>query len=312
MKLLILGAGGVGGYFGGRLVEAGADVTFLVRPSRREQLEQEGLCIDSPMGNMRLRVKTVVASELHPEYSLVLLACKAYDLDSAMDAISPAMNGQCRILPLLNGIAHITGLDARYGSESILGGTCSLNTTLLGDGTIRHVGALQRLVFGERHARVSTITESLARELARTKIDWELSSNIEQELWEKLVLLSALAAATCLFRANIAEIQQAAEGTAAIERLLQANGEIATREGHPPRSAVMEFARKLLTDPTSALTASMLRDLEGGRAVESDHIIGWMLQKARQHSVDDSILALAYTHLKAYESRRAAGRLPRS
>lgn len=310
MRLLILGAGGVGGYFGGRLVEAGADVTFLVRPKRRGQLERDGLCVDSPLGDVRLQVKTVVASELRSGYDLVLLTCKAYDLDSAMDAIAPAMDGKCGVLPLLNGIAHLARLDERFGPENVLGGTCALNVTLLGDGTIRHATALQRLVVGERSRRASARTDSFAQTLAKTKIDWELSLNVEQDLWEKIVVLSALAAITCMMRANVGEIVRAAGGLAAIERVLSTNVEIATREGYPPRSAAIEFARKMLMDPSSSSTASMLRDLEAGAAVESDHIVGWMLDKARKHSLDDTILSLAYTQLKAYEVRRVAERLP--
>jgi 2-dehydropantoate 2-reductase len=94
-------------------------------------------------------------------------------------------------------------------------------------------------------------------------------------------------------------------------RALEANREIATREGHPPRDAVIQSARERLTDPQGLWSASMLRDLEGGGPVEGDHIVGWMLERARKHGVDDTVLSFAYTHLKAYEARRAAGRLPR-
>ena len=310
MKLLILGAGGIGGYFGGRLAEAGVDVTFLVRPKRREQLERDGLRVESPLGDIRLAVQTVDASDLRPGYDLVLLTCKAYDLESAMDAIAPAIVGDCCIVPLLNGMAHLARLDERFGADQVLGGTCALNVTLLGDGTIRHATALQRLVFGERGRATSARADSFAEVLARTKIDWELSSNIEQDLWEKIVTLSALAAVTCLFRANVGEIMHAAGGSAAIDRALATNVEIATREGHPPRSTAILVARKMLMDPASGLTASMLRDVERGGPVESDHIVGWMLDKAREYSLDDTILSLAYTHLKAYEERRATHRLP--
>src|SRR5829696_7509896 len=306
MKILVLGAGGIGGYFGGRLAEGGADVTFLVRPKRREQLEQDGLRVDSPLGDIRLRVKTTVASELRPGYDLVLLTCKAYDLESAMDAIAPAIDGTCCIVPLLNGMAHLARLDERFGAENVLGGTCALNVTLLDDGTIRHANRIHRLIFGERDRSASTRATAFAETLAKTTIDWELSSDVEQDLWEKIVALSALAAVTCLFRANVSEIMKVPGGPAAFESALGTNVEIATREGHAPRAAAMQFAHRMLMDPTSTLTASMLRDLENGGPVESDHIVGWMLEKARKYSLDDTILSLAYTHLKAYEARRAA------
>jgi 2-dehydropantoate 2-reductase len=309
MKLLVLGAGGIGGYFGGRLAEAGADVTFLVRPRRREQIQRDGLRVNSELGDIRLDAKTVLASELRPRYDLVLLTCKAYDLDSAMDAIAPALDGASAVVPMLNGIAHFDRLDERFGRTRVMGGTCAINVTLRKDGVIQHAGPLQRMIFGERDRSASTRAKALADALAATRIDWELSDDIEQNLWEKIVFLSALAATTCLFRANVREIIAAPGGLEVIERALAVNVEIATREGRAPREAAIKFARNGLTDPASMWSASMLRDLEAGGSVESDHIVGWMLDKARKHGLDDTILSLAFTHLKAYEARRVAGRL---
>jgi 2-dehydropantoate 2-reductase len=192
----------------------------------------------------------------------------------------------------------------------VMGGACSISVTLEPDGVIRHADALQRIAFGERDRSKSDRARMLADAFAATTIEWELADDIEQNMWEKICFLSALAAATCLFRANIGEIIAAPGGRAAIDRALAANFEIATKEGHAPRAASIEFGRKTLTDPESKRTASMLYDLEAGGRVESDHIVGWMLERARAHGVDDTILSLAYTHLKAYEARRTAGRLP--
>ena len=310
MKLLVLGAGAIGGYFGVRMADAGADVTFLVRPKRRAQLEQDGLQVRSELGDIQLEPKTVLAADLRPGYDLVLLTCKAYDLDSAMDSIAPAMQGTTAVLPLLNGLAHLDRLDARFGRANVMGGTCAINVTLGKDGVIRHMGALQRLTFGERDRSVSTRATELAALLGTTKIDWELSADIEQSMWEKVTFLSVLAAATCLFRANIREIIAAPGGRAILEKAYAVNVEIATREGHAPREAAVRFARASLLDPEGKWSASMLRDMETGSQVESDHIIGWMLERARAHGIDADTLSLAYTHLKAYEARRAAGRLP--
>lgn len=310
MKILVLGAGGIGGYFGGRLAQAGADVAFLVRPRRREQLERDGLVVESPLGDFRLPVKTVLAEDLRAGYDVVLFTCKAYDLDSAMEAIAPAVAGNAAVIPMLNGIAHFDRLDARFGRERVMGGTCQINVMLRGDGTVFHADPLQRILFGERDKSASARAQAFADALEPTKIDWKLSPDIEQDLWEKVVFLCALASTTCLFRANVREIMAATGGPQAMERSLAANIEIATREGRPPRPTAIEAAKKRLMDPTGNWSASMLRDLEGGGSVEADHIVGWMLEKARRHGIDDTILALAYTHLKAYEQRRAAQRLP--
>ena len=308
MKVLVLGAGGIGGYFGGRLAQAGADVTFLVRPRRREQLLRDGLRVESVLGDFSLAAKTVLAGELHPGYDLVLFTCKAYDLDSAMDAIAPAMQGKATVVPMLNGIAHLERLDGRFGAAHVMGGTCQINAMLKKDGTVVHADPLQRLIFGERDKSRSARAQAFAEVLAKSKIDWKLSDDIEQDMWEKIVFLSALAAATCLFRANVREVMAAAGGPQAMERVLAANIELATREGHAPRPQAIEAARTRLMDPTGLWSASMLRDMEAGGSVEADHIVGWMLERARKHGIDDTVLSLAYTHLKAYEQRRAAGR----
>ena len=308
MKILVLGAGGIGGYYGGRLLEAGADVTFLVRPKRQAQLVLDGLRVKSQLGDLQRPVKTVLAEALGPDYDLVLLTCKAYDLDSALDAIAPAMAGQCAVIPLLNGMSHLERLDQRFGAAKVLGGTCAINVTLGKDGLIVHADELQKLAFGERDRSKSARVAAIAEVFARTKIDWELAEDIEQNLWEKLVFLSALAAATCCFRGNVREIISAPGGREAVEHLLATNAEIARREGHPPRPAATAFAHKRLTDPAGTWSASMLRDVEAGNAVEADHVVGWMLERAGRHGLSDPLLSLAYTHLKTYEARRAAGR----
>ena len=310
MKILVLGAGGIGGYFGGRLAQAGEDVTFLVRPKRREQIAREGLTIESPLGDAKFPVKTVVAEELTPGYDAVIFTCKAYDLDSAMDAIAPAMDGKCVVVPQLNGIAHLERLDTRFGRSQVMGGVAQINVTLRRDGVVHHMDKLARIVFGERDKRPSARSQALADAFARTSVDWKLSPDIEQEMWEKVVFLAALAATTCLFRGNVREIMAAPGGKEAMESVLAANVAIATAEGYPPRAASIDFARARLTDPQGTWSASMMRDLESGGQVEGDHIVGWMLERARKHGIEANILSLAYTHLKAYEARKAAGRLP--
>jgi 2-dehydropantoate 2-reductase len=211
---------------------------------------------------------------------------------------------------LLNGLAHLAVLDARFGAARVMGGTCMIDATLGRDGVVRHGGTLQRLVFGERDGRRSPQAEGFAAVLARTTIDWSLSDEVEQVMWEKLVFLATLASITCLFRANVREIIGAPGGREAMERALAANADIAAREGHRPSAAGLDFARTRLTDPAGPWSASMLRDLENGGFVEVDHIVGWMLDRARKHGVDDTLLSLAFTHLKAFEARRDAGRLP--
>ena len=235
-----------------------------------------------------------------------------------MDAIAPAMGGReapagrgqsgCAVLPLLNGLAHFDRLDARFGAANVIGGTCQINVLLAPDGTVRHMEPLNRFLFGERDGTKSARTQALADALAKTTIDWVWSEDILQDLWEKLMFLSALAAVTCLFRGNVAEVLAAPEGRKAVERCLAANIAIVKAEGRVPREPILRWAQERLLTPGPA-SASMMRDMEAGKPVEADHIVGHMLSLARRHGIDDTVLAMAHTHLKTYEARRAAGRL---
>ncbi len=285
-------------------------MTFLVRAKRAAQIAADGLVIESPIGNAKIAVKTVTAEALEPGYDLVFFTCKAYDLDSSMDAIAPAMGGGCAVLPMLNGLSHLERLDARFGAQNVIGGTAMINVQLMADGVVRHLEPLNRIVFGERDRQLSGRTQAFAALLAKSTIDFTHSKDILQDLWEKVMFLSALAATTCLFRANVAEIMATPDGKAIVERCLEANVAIATKEGKPPRPKALEAYRQRLTDPAGQGAASMLRDLESGKPVEADHIVGFMLERARRHGIDDTVLAVAYAHLKAYEIRRSARRLP--
>ncbi|MGQ0766594.1 MAG: ketopantoate reductase family protein [Gemmatimonadota bacterium] len=310
MKVLVLGAGAVGGYFGGRLAEAGTDVTFLVREARRKQLEASGLKVRSPAGDIELAVRTVTSATLRPEFDLLLLTCKAYDLTGAIDSLAALRHSELVVLPLLNGMSHLSVLDSAFGVDRVMGGTCALNVSLTRGGAIVHQGSFHRLVFGTRSKAAAAVADAFEREIARTTVSWERSPDVAVDMWEKIVVLSTLAAATCLFRASIGEIHAAPGGPEAIEHLFSAARGVAAREGYPLRPSGVEFARRVLFDSTSSLTASMLRDVEGGNPVESEQIVGYMLERARGHGIDASLLSHAYTHLKAYEARRSAGRLP--
>jgi 2-dehydropantoate 2-reductase len=164
MRFLVVGAGATGGYFGGRLFEAGRDVTFLVRPSRAARLAATGLSITSPAGNVHLTSPpTVLAADLREPFDVVILSCKAYDLDGAMESIAPAVGPGTAIIPLLNGMRHLETLDARFGPERVLGGSCFISVKLDEAGRIAHVSDVHRLVFGERRGGRSPRVDAIAR-----------------------------------------------------------------------------------------------------------------------------------------------------
>ncbi len=314
MRILILGAGATGGYFGGRMAEADRDVTFLVRPRRAAQLAAEGLAIKSPHGDFALpSPRTVLAQDIGAPFDLILLGCKAYDLDSAVDAIAAAVGPRTAILPVLNGMRHLDVLDARFGRERVLGGQCVIAATLNEQGAIIHLNEVHSLTFGERDGGMSERVQAIAQEMSGARFDPRPSEQATQEMWEKWTALATLAASTCLMRAAIGDILAAPAGEPVIAGLLAECVAIAQANGHAPRAAFLERMRATLLQQGSTLTASMLRDVERNGPTEADHIIGSLLalRPGRDPTRDPpSPLQLAYLHLKAYEARRAREAAP--
>ena len=309
MRILTLGAGAVGGYFAGRLVESGADVTFLVREGRKAQLDERGLAIRSVLGDYAGPVKAVTRAGIDGPADVLVLACKAYDLPSAIEAIRPAIGEHTAILPLLNGLAHIDVLNDAFGRDRVLGGVAKIAVTLTPDGVIQHLNDWRYVTFGEQDGSPSPRVVALKDAFDRTSVLATMTPTILQTMWEKIVHLATAAGMTCLMRASVGEIARAPGGAELMMRFLDANAAIAAREGHPPSEAFMAEYRALFSDVGSGYTASMLRDVERGGPVEADHVVGYMLAKARAHGLDDTLHAIAYAHLKAYEERRAARRL---
>lgn len=305
MRLLILGAGGIGGYFGGRLAAAGVDVSFLVRPKRAAQIAADGLVIRSPKGDLTVAAKTVTRAAPGAGYDAIILACKAYDLEDAIASIAPAAAG-AMVIAQLNGMRHMERLDAAFGAENVLGGVAAIAVTMLPDGTIRHLNPLASFSYGPRQASQAALCAGLAAEIGRGGFEWRNSETIMHDMWEKWVFLATVAAMSCLFRGNVGQIVSAtAEGTGLMLEVLEDCAAAAAAAGYAVRPARWEGMRKQLTDPTSTWAASMLRDLQGGGQVEADHVVGDMLARAKAAGRSAQVLAAAYGHLKVYEANRA-------
>lgn len=309
MQWLVLGAGALGGYFGGRLIEAGEDVRFLVRARRHAQLRQTGLVIRSPMGDLHVAAPACVeAGALGASCDAVLLGCKAYDLDSAMDAIAPAVGADTLILPLLNGLRHLERLRDRFGAAHVLGGMCQISAALDADGRIVHFNRLDTLAWGSpdrvRTPRIAAIEAAFAR----CRFTARSSTDILQEMWEKWIFIAAMAGSTCLLRAAIGDIVKAG-GAQVATGMLDESVAIATAAGHAPRAAQLEQMRAFVTRADSTLTASMLKDVERGARTEGEHILDDLLARAPA-GAPSTYLALAALALRAYEARRVRAAAP--
>lgn len=305
MRILTVGAGATGGYFGGRLLQSGQEVTFLVRAHRAAQLAQHGLVIRSALGNVELpSPSTVQADSLRESFDLILLSCKAYHLPQVMDDIAPAVGPQTMILPLLNGMRHLEVLDERFDAERVLGGQCVIAATLDKHGVVHHLNQSHSLTFGERDGSRSERVERVLAAMSQAQFEPRLSTTILQDMWDKWVFLASLAGITCLMRAPVGDIMAASGGEAATLQLLEDCRRVAALHQHAPSDAVLARACSVLTEKGSKLSASMMRDLEQGGQIEADHVIGDMLVRAGAEAESLGMLRTAYAHLKAYEARR--------
>src|SRR5437763_923263 len=303
-----LGAGAVGGYFGGRLAEAGRDVSFLVRGPRANALAEQGLKVESPLGDFHVPVKVATADMLSGTYDVVLLTAKHYDLDSAIEAIRPAVGRQTAVLPLLNGLVHLDRLDAAFEPRNVLGGVAYVGAVLLPDGGIRHVNRLSGIAFGERGGGISQRAKAIEQLFANTPVSAPANDNILQEMWEKFVMMGAMAGMNCLMRGNIGEIMGTQDGEALMLAALAECRQVAEAAGYPPRPQARERVETMLTERGSINSASMRQDLEAGRRTEADAIVGDMLRRAAGVKIDTPLLRAAYCHLQVHENRLAAKR----
>jgi 2-dehydropantoate 2-reductase len=305
MRVLVVGAGAIGGYFGGRMFQAGRDITFLVRPRRAAELASAGLVIKSPNGDVTLKnPPTVQADKLTEKSDVVLLSCKAFDLEDAIKSFAPAVGPKTSIIPLLNGMLHLNVLDKKFGAERVLGGLCAIAVTLNEAREVVQLAPMQSLNFGERDGKMSDRIRAIAEVFASGNFGAIASEHIMQDMWEKWVFLASLAASTSLMRTSVGNILAAPGGKDFLLGILDECSAIATAEGYPPGGPFFERVKGMLTTEGSPMTASMFRDVKAGLPVEADHVIGDLVVRADAAKIPVPKLRIAYTHLKAYELQR--------
>lgn len=297
MKILVLGAGGVGGYFGAQLLRCGADVSFLVRDTRKARIDAEGLRVETPRETFVVRPATVTAAEAGPRYDLIVLAPKAYDLADAMASLHTALGGGAVLLPLLNGLDHLDALDGRVGRARVMGGAAHIAATVTPEGAVRQLSDLHILTVGPRdpaHADLAARFVALCRQ---APFDTIHADDIEQVLWDKWTFLATLAGMTTLCRGSVGRIVATPDGADLMRRMYAECCAVAERHGHPVGEAARARALAMLTESGSGFTASMLRDLEAGNRTEHDHVLGAMARRGAAMGIDTVLVRLAYTQL---------------
>jgi 2-dehydropantoate 2-reductase len=304
MQILVIGAGAVGGYFGGRLAEANRDVTFLVHAKRAEEIKAKGLQIVSPHGDLTLHPKTITAGQITRPYDVILLGVKSYALSAAMDDFAPAVGPETMILPVLNGMRHIDLLIARFGKQAVLGGVCLVATEIDPQGRIRQLADFQKLIYGELDGQSTPRLQKLDETLRNAGFDAVVSSHILQDMWEKWVQIASVGVLTCLLRGNVGEIVAIPGGADISRSVLRECSGIARACGHPASEAFLDGQTAQLTAEGSPLTSSMYRDLKKGAPVEVDTILGDLLERGRKFGLTPPILQAAFVNLSIYQRTR--------
>jgi 2-dehydropantoate 2-reductase len=305
MRILVVGAGAVGGYFGGRLVQAGRDVTFLVLPKRAEQIQAQGLRIISPSrGDFIARPETITASQIVSPYDVIFLSVKSYSLAAAIDDFAPAVGPQTVIIPVLNGMHHMDVLVQRFGERAVLGGVCYVATEIDAQGRIVQLADFQSLTYGELDGEKSARIDAVHRAFSGGAFDAAISADILRGMWQKWVWLASVGAITCLLRGNIGEVVAVPGGAELCLAALRECAAIAGACGYPMPETFLAEKGPLLTAAGSTLTSSMYRDLTDHARVEVDTILGDLIERGRKHGVSAPMVQAAFVNLSIYQQAR--------
>ncbi|ASJ55703.1 2-dehydropantoate 2-reductase [Brevibacillus formosus] len=306
MKVLVLGAGGIGGYFGGRLVESGVDVTFLVRERRYKQLQERGLRIQSIHGDLLLEQPQLIqAGEEAGPFDVVLLSNKAYTLENSVDAIAPYVGEDTVVIPLLNGIAHMELLWNRFGRERVLGGLCFIETTLNADGDVVQTSPIHDTVFGEWEGGKSERVERIEQAFSKINGTMRASANIQREAWHKYLFIATFSGITTLMNSAVGPIRDSAWGVELTRQLADEIASVMNALGAPIKPDIVDKQMETFQNQRPQTKSSMLRDMEKGLPVEADHLQGYLLERAEQKGLSTPLLKVVYNNLKVYEQKRA-------
>ena len=307
MRFLVLGAGAIGGYFGGKLHKAGADVTFLVRPKRAAQLADRGLVLKTQTEEINAPVKTVVAGKIDRPYDVIVLCCKAYDLAEAMLAIAPAVGPGTAVLPFLNGIKHVSMLSEQFGPEQVLGGLTAVNAVLAPNGdVVQSPVKIDMTAFGELSGASSARCAAIHRAFAAAGLSATVSADVTASMWAKFFGFACIASLATLTRSRAGVVATSAAGPFLVAATIEECGRVAAAEGYPPPKEVADIVRGLYAQRDSRYGPSMLVDMEEGRPTEGEHTIGDLVERAIRHGLPVPLLTAVRCSLQAYELSRLA------
>lgn len=279
MKIAVMGSGGVGGYFGGRLAHAGCDVTFVARGAHLAALRERGLEIESPLGALHVpRVKATDDPGAIGKVDLVLFSVKLADTETAARAIEPLFGQDTGIVSFQNGVQKDDILRRHFGDEAVMGGVCYIAAAIGRPGVIRHTGTMQRLVFGEYDGRRSARAESLLAACTRAGINAEISGDIRRAIWEKFVFLVGLSGTTAAIRLPIGSVRGNTHSRALLYDLMAEAAAVGRAHGVALPEDYAQTRLAFCDGLPPEMTSSMHHDLERGKPLEVTWLAGGVVE----------------------------------
>ena len=309
MRIAVVGSGGVGAYFGGRLAQAGEDIIFMARGAHLAAIRASGLRVESADGDFTIQPAQATddPTALGP-VDAVLLAVKGWQTPEAIETIRPLMGADTFIAPLLNGVEAPDQLAAAFGAQHVVGGLCGLFSSVVAPGHIRNMMARPFITFGELDNTSSERVERLRDVFSRVGVQATVSADIRAALWEKLLFVGPFGSVGAVTRAPVGVMRSLPETRAMLEGAM---AEIAlTAQANSAHVAADGIAKAfaLIDGSPEQATASMQRDIMAGRPSELESQVGVIVRLARAADIEVPIHATLYAGLLPQE-RRARGEM---
>lgn len=306
MRIAIMGSGGVGGYFGGRLAASGQDVVFIARGAHLAALRTHGLRVESPKGNLSL--PPVKATDTPAEIGhadVVLLSVKMYDVEAAAAAIAPLIGPETVVVTLQNGVEAVDMVSRRLGREHVAGGVAYVAAVITEPGVIKHT-ALERLIFGELDGRRSERLKALQEACLAAGFDAASSEQIDVDLWSKFSRLSVFSGMTTVTRSPVGVLRDDPDLLAMLTAACEETIAVGRARGVPLPAAVMDEIMAMVQGLPHVAKSSMLEDLERGKRLELPWLSGAVVRLGQESGVPTPIHRFITTVLKPFVEGTAA------
>lgn len=303
MHVVVVGAGAVGGYFGGKLAQTGTPVTFLVRQKRYEQLRKTGLVVHSLHGDFTIQPELTVSAEEVDNPDVVILAIKNYHLDNAMSQLRVLVDKGAKLLPLLNGVEHMDVLIREFGPDNVLGGACYIESTLNAEGTIVHTSSMQDIVFGS----LGDVSDEWLKELLylfqASRVNVTLSDAILKAMWTKFAFLTSISGLTAAARSPIGVILDDSAARELLQNVIREVLQVAEVRGIGlPVEETANKTMEKMEHMSPTMTSSLHRDLEKGLPLEISSLQGSVVKMGMEAGVAVPYIQSVYALLHPYET----------